>query len=202
MPLSTDGLSEYTGEGLYSGDYKDQCFFAWYRASRPSGAKLIEIIPANVNGKKPGHTLISKWIKDFSWHERADILDAEVTRQVETKAVQEKVEMFQRQAELGKKLQDLGAEFFENNEVTKAAVALQMIVRGAEIEKASRGIPDALIKVAQLKDEDLNDLVGRLMSKVGVNEMEAFTKDTVSVLKDDVEKSDSVEGEFSNADDE
>jgi hypothetical protein len=147
-------------------DQIEQLFFIWYRAGKPIMSKLQQL------AEDEGITILPNTIAQipskYNWQIRAEALDIEVTRRLESSAIQEKVEMMKRHADAGKRLQDLGLEFLEDSGLSNANVALKAIVQGAQLERASRGIPDALMKVAEMNNEDLSDIVSRLLSKSDV----------------------------------
>lgn len=153
----------------YDDTYRELCFIAWYKAGRPNGMKLLSVLPDDSNSRKPTLQLLTEWRNKYSWDTRGDVLDTEVARQIEKKAIEEKVEMFNRHAKMGRELQDQGMAFFDAHPIEKDATALKAIISGVEMEKASRGLPDALMQVSKLQDEDLKGLVGKLLQHYDPN---------------------------------
>ena len=189
MKLRETGINS----AAYSDEYKELCFLAWYRAARPLGDLLQQAIPVDALGRRPSAKIIAEWRRYQNWDYRGDLLDSEVARQVEKKAIEEKVEMFTRHALLGKELQDKGMDFLRKHEIEKDATALKMIIAGVEMEKVSRGLPDALMAVAELQDDDLKSLVGKLLqhydpndTNLNIVEMENLTKDIVDGNFDEI----------------
>ena len=174
----------------YTPAYKEQLFFIWYKAGRPEVPYLMSISPPDDSNNLPNTLVVHSWMKLYSWNERADILDAEVARLVEQKAIEEKVEMFQRHAELGKDMQQQATDYFIQHPLDDPQVAIRMLTSGINIEKASKGLPEALLKVAKMKDEELGSVVARLMSKASTSDFEASIEENLNV-EDNV-----VEGEF------
>ena len=69
--------------------------------------------------------------------------------------------------------------------------ALGAIKTGVEIERNARGIPDALLKIAEMRDEELGDVVSKLLAKVNPDEALKFTG-VINIT----EKPDTVDAEF------
>lgn len=156
----------------YSDAYREKVFIAWYTAGCPQGEQIGINLPVDELGRTPHTEVIKRWIRESGWRDRANILNAEVARQIEKKAVEVRVEMLNRQAEIGKELQRKGSEYLDKHEFEKAGEALKAIIQGAELERSSRGLPDALIKVSEMKDEDLMTTLNHLLSKVNTDELE------------------------------
>jgi len=165
MPLN-DGLKTQVVTP-YSEAFKEQCFIAWYSAGCPTKERFGTIMPADEIGRHPSNEVIYTFMKTRSWRERADVLNEEVSRQIEKKAVEVRVEMLNRQAEIGKTLQEMGMEFLEENGFKKAGEALKALISGAELERSSRGLPQAIMKIAELENSELSSILSNLMNKAG-----------------------------------
>jgi hypothetical protein len=194
MAPANDLGIKISNSNAYSMDYVEKCFLLWYKLGRPSATELMKHVSADeASGETVHYAMLTKWPTKFAWNERADVLDAEVSRQIEIQAINEKVEMLRRQADLGKMLQDAGAEYFDTHPIDSDRVALGAIKTGVEIERNARGIPDALLKIAELKDEELGDIVGKLLAKINPDEALRMTG---SIIEKDVEET--VDAEFSD----
>ena len=176
----------------FPASYIEECFLIWYKHGRPAMTEILKFIPPEeLSGDIPRYQTIGIWAKNFAWHERADVLDAEVSRLVEIQAINEKVAMLQRQAKLGEMLQDKGKEYFDTHVIDNDRTALGAIKTGVEIERNARGIPDALLKIAEMRDEELGDVVSKLLAKVNPDEALKFTG-VINIT----EKPDTVDAEF------
>lgn len=194
MPANDKGIKQSNISNSYSMDYVEKCFLIWYKLGRPVITEFIKHVPSDIDGSTVSYNSLVKWPIRYAWNERADVLDAEVSRQIEIQAINEKVEMLRRQADLGKKLQDAGQEYFENNPIESDRTALGAIRTGVEIERNARGIPDALLKIAELKDEELGDIVSKLLTKVHPDEALHLTGAVVE------EAGETVDAEFTEED--
>lgn len=168
--------------------YRELVFLAWYRNGRPAAAAMGASLPSDDSGNKVSLSTLEHWINQYQWDARADYLDAEVAHKVENQAVQEKVEMLKRHADIGKTLQDQGTAYFKEHPVNNPSIALKMILEGAEMERESRGLPDALLKISQLSDETLESTVQKLLARVKPDEA------IMATISD--ESSEIQEGEF------
>jgi len=183
----------------YTDTYKELCFVAWYKAGRPSGMRFLQAIPVDDNDRKPTLVLLNEWRSMLSWDMRADVMDSEVARQIEKQAIEEKVEMFRRHAQLGQDLQTKGMEFFDTHPIEKDSTALRMVIEGASMEKASRGLPEALLKDAELSDDDLKGVVGKLLQHFDPNETNINIAD-IEKINQNIIEGELVETEGANAD--
>lgn len=169
----------------YTDAYRDTCFLIWYRNGRPRGNNLMGIFPPDDLGRVPPMEHFWKWIKEYGWNERADVLDAEVAKRIELQAVEERVEMLERQAQYGKTLQEKGMAVLEESGFQKSADALRAIFGGADLERASRGLSTALIKVSEMDDATLQDTLKKLMSKASETELAELIDGEVTEIKEE-----------------
>lgn len=140
----------------YSEQYKESCFQAWYAANCPTEAKIIEkILPKDEYGRKPVLDVVRRWRNSDNWDLRADGLNEEVNRQVEDKLVSAKVKMLEEQARRARDIQVKGMEFIEDNGFDSSSSAVQAIIRGAELERTSLGLSDAILKIAKMTNDEL-----------------------------------------------
>lgn len=196
MPVNFDRIVRKTNSNVaYDQTYVDAAFVIWYKNGRPETPTLITMLPVDEQGRVATPTILQSWIKKYQWHERADLLDAAVTNQVEKMAVTEKVEMLNRHAEAGKMMIDKAEEYIKSHEIGKMADAIKMLVQGVEIETASRGLPSALIKLSEMNDETLNATVAKLMARMNPDEAINFIGTGVKEGEPAAE-----EGEFKDAD--
>lgn len=166
--MSTPNQSKPKGRGWmipYSKDYEEACFAIWYKAGKPSLiSQILNLLPKDDQGRTPSKPLLEiHWLPN--WRQRADVLDAESSNILDRNLIQERVEMLEKQAEQGKKLQELGMQFFEDHKLTDEAVALRMVVQGVEIERNSRGLSVALQRISSMSDETLQNELNKQLAR-------------------------------------
>ena len=97
--------------------YKQDVFVLWYNNQKPYSNKLINLIPDSwANGEKPGKQSVRLWI-DNIFKPQAEILDAQVARELEQRLVSEKVEMLSRHARIGQEIQDIAYKYLEEHKI-------------------------------------------------------------------------------------
>ena len=135
--------------------YKEDLFLLWYKKGKLGVKPFYNIIPASGTEWKPTRKTLARWISS-EFLERARVLDDAVHKELQTRVVHEKVEMLERHAVLGEKMQEIGAKWLKDHEgdIT-ASVAVRLLVEGWRIERESRGIPEALEKYATMSDDEL-----------------------------------------------
>jgi len=146
--------------------YIDEVFAIWYDAGKPVAPQLQQVIPEYALLKeKPETHVLREWMKSESWIERAEQLDLEYRRNLDEKHILSKVEMFERHAEVGREMQTISLAWLqENKENLSPGTAVRMLVDGINIEQGAAGIPDALKKMMDMKDEDLKDEIAQLLA--------------------------------------
>jgi len=150
----------------YTPIYKESVFALWYSSNKPSASKLSGMVPDDENGRKPSASLISKWMEDGDWYVRADILDERASESLEKVLVTDRVEIFKKQADIGRKLQEIGMEYIESDDFKiNALTALKMVIEGAQLEKESVGLTIALTKIYSLGDSDIQSEIKKLLAK-------------------------------------
>ncbi len=153
------------GRHAYGEEYKTKVFMVWYKLGKPGGGKLFENIDIDaITGGKPSIPVLRNWIITFK--EQAAFLDSQVARELEERMVAEKIEMLDRHAKAGVKMQDMAVKYLDEhaNEI-KVPFAVKMLVEGIRIERESRGIPQALAKMLDKTDDDLLKEVIALVNK-------------------------------------
>jgi len=152
----------------YTDDYKQKCFVTWYSAGRPKQITMIkEILPKDEHGRVPNLNYMARWKREEMWDERADELDAKANAIVETDLVMQKAEMLQRQAQIGKDMQQKGIEHIrnENNKIDSTSAAIAMVVKGAELERMSIGGAEFLARLSKMSDDDVRAEILKLAAR-------------------------------------
>jgi hypothetical protein len=171
MPISSE---HPLGTTSYTDTYREACFLAWFQNGCPKGKQIVDCLPSDEHGRKPHEKAINEWMNTYDWYARADVLNSEVSKRIEIQAVEDKVKMLQKQAESGEKLQEMGMSFLDKVGFDKSADALRAIIQGAELERASKGLPSALIKISEMEDSKLADVIAQLMKKSNPDETAQF----------------------------
>jgi hypothetical protein len=167
MTKDPNGIENSIINADFSETYKEEVFFIWYRAGRPSIKKLIPLLQPAEDKRIPKIDTLRDWHDSLGWTSRADVMDAEVARDIEQTAIHEKIEMIRRHAETSQKLITLGMTFLEKAEgggINKAADAIRAVVQGMEIERVSRGLQIALGEIEGMTNEDLVRFVEKKMN--------------------------------------
>lgn len=151
--------------------YKNTIRNQWFRMGKPGAKRLLIAIDADPEaGRKPSTFTMQKWIaEDFIPF--AEQLDQQVNDELNNRLVMEKVEMLMRHTETAQEMQNISMEWLKAHKDNLNAIsAARLLVSGIEIERMSRGIPKALEKLANMKDEDLmkriQDIVSRAPTEI------------------------------------
>jgi hypothetical protein len=190
MPI---GLQKYG----YSDDYKESCFYIWYKNGRPklgarNGSKIIPLMPFDETGSRPTLVTIKTWMTNDNWEQRADALDAQVSIRLDEEAIASRIDTLRTLAQNGRDLKDKGLGYlkskdspFENN----PSAAVRAIVAGSEMEFKYAGAADMLANIAGMSDRQLDKELARLLGKNENEIIEAETEDATT----DTEEEDGTE---------
>jgi len=149
----------------YSLSYKETCFRTWYAAEKPKGKKILEIIPYDEDGRKPTILTVRKWLRgEDGWNARARKLDVRTREDLDAIIIKKRVEMFERHAEAGAQLVDMGLDYLENFDITSDSVALRAVKEGTDLERKSLGISELLKSISTMSDSQLQKRAEELAS--------------------------------------
>jgi len=156
----------------YTEDYKRIVFQVWYANGRPNIPDLLKLIPKDTNNRLPSNQVIKLWRRDDGWENQADELDTKAIVLSDEFLIRQKSEMLQRQAEIGFELQMNGMKHLKEFGFDSASAAVNAVVRGAELERTSRGIGEMAVKMAKMTDEQLqNEIIKRVQQATESGEM-------------------------------
>ena len=167
---------------IYTDRFKEQVFYSWYSTGdRSFGKFLLENLPENENGNKPNLITIQKWSEENGWIERADALDAVASVKLDEQAVDKRVKMFERLAEVGEFEVEEGFKYLKEHGIKKEETALRAISDGADLQKSAVGMADLINKMKSMTPEQLDRELAKLLGQKQENEfteiVEGETKD-------------------------
>jgi len=141
----------------YTDEYKEMCKQTWYASGRPTNAvQWMEVTPEDeANHRKPNIELLRKWKRERMWDFWADELDAKAMTVVEDNLVAQKAAMLQRHANMAWSLQDMGMAYLASGTFDSSSSAVQAIIRGAQLERESRGFGEMMLKMSKMGNEEL-----------------------------------------------
>lgn len=173
----------------YPQPYVEGIFLIWYQYGRPGGRKLHRLIDVEPkSGLRPTVQTLDNWIydEDQTWQRKADLMDKEVAKAVQRKAITEKAEMINRQAEEAKGLQQTAMDWINDNiEDFTPASAVRLYFEAARLEKESRGLDKLLENISDMSDEKLTEQVAKLLQgdEISIDIIEAFENYDLSSSK-------------------
>lgn len=154
---------------VYSPHYQEQCFQAWYLAGRPNTyTKIVSVIPEDDRGRKPSDNVLAKWRDELNWDIRADALDAKASAIIEDDLVTSRIQMFHEQASRAKELQVMGLDYLRENSFDSSSSAVGAVIRGAELERVSKGLSEHMIRLLQMNDEQLAAEAQKLLERENI----------------------------------
>ena len=159
--------------------YMDEIFTLWYSLGKPNTNILLAKIPPcpQAGNNKPGMSALYAWVKDV-FRPRAVALDEEVMNKINERMVAEKVEMLNRHADIGIKMQDMAMAYLKDHEEDLGvSTSVKLLVAGVEIERESRGIATTVEKISRMSDTELEKEVQRLLDRAPLEILPAGNED-------------------------
>jgi len=155
------------GINTFTEEYVEQVFYLWYENDRKVSNGLVNNLSPNNFGHKPSKITITSWIGSNGWIERADALDAEVSRKMDEEIINKRMEMFKKHAEIGGELIERGRNFLneDNGGIKTDMAALRAIDLGLGTERVSIGLAEAYVKISKMSDEQLSAQLQKLIGK-------------------------------------
>lgn len=143
----------------YTEDYKRIIFQVWYANGRPNIPDLLTLIPKDINNRVPTIPVLRKWKDVDGWDELADSMDTKAIIVSDEFLIRQKSEMLIRQASMAVEMQDYGLKHIKEFGFDSASAAVNAMVRGAELERTSRGIGEMIVKMSKMDDEQLKEAI-------------------------------------------
>ena len=139
-------------------EYKNEIFMIWYNEQKPNANNLFTILPPEkFSDAVPTEGTITSWINTI-FKPRAKLLDEQVMAELEGRMVKEKIEMMERHADISTKMQDIAIEYFDSIDIQDKltpSTATRLLIEFIQIERESRGLPQAMSKMINKTDEEL-----------------------------------------------
>lgn len=165
----------------YSDEFVEQVFYIWYENGRTTGSKFSSLVPHDEDNRKPSSITVNDWITTRGWIERADALDAEIARALDTKMIDKRIKMYEEQVEVADELLREGRNFLQNKGITTDASALRAIDLALATKRISVGASEAYEKISKMGDEEITKELEKLLGQPKRNEdniMDAVVVDT------------------------
>ena len=147
----------------YSEEYMEIVFYQWYDGGRKLTNTFINSLPKDDKGRVPGKFTITEWSETRGWYERADALDAEVSRALDIAVIDRRKAMYEKQVQIANELVDKGMEFLNEKGITSDASAIRAIDLGLSTQRTSTGMAEAYVKISKMSDEQLTASLTKLI---------------------------------------
>ena len=150
-------------------DYIEQIFYVWFEGGRSVGNKLVSTIPTDNEGRKPSQTTIKDWVVLHGWVERADALDAEVSRSLDQLMIDKRRKMYEEAVQVANELTQKGRDFLNETGIKTDATAVRAIELGLSTKRTSVGASEAFAKISKMSDEEVAKELEKLLGKPSTN---------------------------------
>ena len=181
---------------FFSEDYKESCFYAWYKAGRPKLAIVFHAIPLSTDGHRPTVVTLRNWMNSEGWIERADALDAEVSLQLDREAIKERADQLRHMADVGREVMEEGRAYLKKEGFDSSAAAVRAVSAGSDMVFRFASAADYLTKIGGMSNKQLETEMRRLLGKnegevsVSTDVIDADSTDLEDEDMEDVENAD------------
>lgn len=149
----------------FSDIYIENVFAVWEMNNKPSLTRLLDLIDADENGRKPEPITLSAWKAKYNWEGRSLSIQTEVQQRTDRELVQIRMDMMKRHAQRAKEVNDMAFKYLDETGFDSSASAVTALFKAFEEEKKSTGMELALFEVFTLSDEDLSKKMNSLLSR-------------------------------------
>jgi len=157
-------IDEHRKLNRFSSEYKNSVFLEWYNLGRPTLNKFSLIVKPDNWGNLPTEVTLRNWIQN-DFKEKANLLDKQVEEEMNNRLIQQKIEMLNRHAQVGRNMQTRALEELEKLPSLSEAGSIRLLEFGAKLERESAGIPEMLKDIMKLTDEQLVQKIQDLVIK-------------------------------------
>lgn len=116
-------------------------------------------------------TMLGRWSGEHNWQARVraydDYIDAKARAIIDAQAVEQRVAMLKRHADMGRAMQSKGIEYLVKNGVDNSASAITATKTGIELERKSAGLPDYLLEIQAYSDDELKQRYAYILAQLG-----------------------------------
>jgi hypothetical protein len=109
----------------------------------------------------------------FDWADRADAFDLHMREQRFRRELDERAKMYQRHIEIALEMQRMGLDTIKdyktNHKVLSQTEARQYIKTGVEMERKARGIPEYMVRIAEMENTELLEKYAKFLEELGAD---------------------------------
>lgn len=149
----------------YTDQYIEQTFFLWHKGGRKISQRFANSLPEDEKGQRPSFKTIEKWRDSFGWIDRADALDAEISRALQDQVINERIEMYRKHEKVADKLLEIGRDFLETIDPKEIEMsdALKAIAMAVELQRVTVGQVGMGQKILNMSSDQLNKELIKLL---------------------------------------
>lgn len=148
----------------FDDDYKEQVFYAWWKAGKPKD--LATFLIPDKDGRKPTTTTIYRWKQDGEWAKRAEVLDAQLSVEIDSQVIEEKKKDYRMLAQVGRDVMQKAKEYLDNNTFDTSAAAVRALGLGAEMVAKYSRAADMVDSVLNKTDMQIKKEIMQLLNRV------------------------------------
>lgn len=161
------------GQTEYPDSYMEMVFYAWYEGGKKVGNNFLNSLPASPGGRQPSKATVIDWINTKGWIERADALDAEASRALDSLMIDKRKKMYEEQVRVANELVEKGMEYLNEKGIQSDASALRAIDLGLATQRVSTGMAEAYIQISKMSDDQLDKELKKLLGGGKIDSVDA-----------------------------
>lgn len=167
----------------YSDQYKELVFQLWYDNNRKISGKFSNSLPEDDKGQRPTFKTVEHWRDIYGWIQRAETMDAELSRRLQDEAIDKRIKMYEEHVSVSNSLIEKGKEYLVSHPIDDMADALKAISLGVEIQRVSIGQIEMGRRILGMTNEQLTKELNNLLQPKTQND-EFIDADTIEDTSD------------------
>lgn len=151
----------------------------WYANGCPSIKKLEEmkLVPADEQGKVANYHQITHWFDDEQWTQWRDVMNAELSVQIEKRLMTERMKLVKEQLDQSGKIRRKAYAEIEEHGFDSSASAVSAFFKASEEERGLMQIDKMIAELAEKDTAEIQREFKELAERAGLTMVEGEIKE-------------------------
>lgn len=147
----------------FPSDFIQKTFTMWYNAGKPAADEFWQMLREISPDMHPSLRVLTSWVMD-DFTMKAMELDHKVEEKLDATLIEGKLDMLERQARVGRQMQEMAWNFLLENGPESARNAITLLKIGLDTEREARSVPGFLKGLTEKTDMEVVDEIKKLVS--------------------------------------
>jgi hypothetical protein len=137
----------------------------------------MKLVPADEQGRTANAYQITHWFDDFQWTQWRDVMDAELSVQIEKRLMTERMKLVKEQLVQSGKIRRKAYDEIEANGFDSSASAVNAFFKASEEERGLMQIDKMIAELAEKDTVDIQKEFRELAERAGITMVEGEIKE-------------------------